>query len=67
MMYIYINFTNNQTRSDPRGWGPKFQNEIFCPWRELEGGRTWKKWTKYILAEKFSKQKVILTKFSEFC
>ena len=42
-----------QARSETRGWGAaKFQNEFVCRWRELGGGRTWKKWTKYILAEK---------------
>ena len=35
----------------PAGGGAKLQNEIFRHWRELGGGRTWKKWTKYILAE----------------
>ena len=34
-------------------------------WRDC-GGRTWKKWTKYILAKKIFLKNVILIKFSKF-
>ena len=59
ILYAFQPPTNEVVRpvARPAGGGPKFQNEIFCLWRELGGGRTWKKWTKYILSKKICLKK----------
>ena len=46
-----------QARSETRGWGgPKFQNEIFRPWRELGGPNLEKVDKIYTRGENFSKK-----------
>ena len=42
----------------------RMRNDFRC--LDLEGGRTWKKWTKHILTEKIVFKKVILPKILEF-